>query len=342
MNNKEPWLAVLLSYLFPGIGQIYSGKKLRGAIVISIIFFLNALAFWEMFRAEGKLENALFIALLGIVILVWNVFDAHKTARKRNSEEFENARKNSKDPWLTMFLSNIFYGLGYIYIGKWWLTILAAIALIILSHIFPEILSSLIIPIFAAIVAYLSYRATPVNREISKRLAILIASLLPIINYLPWIFIILTRSFIVETRYIPSSAMRPTLEVKDRLIIDRYNYRFSKPQRGDIIVFSPTEELTKMGHQADFLKRVIGLPGEKIEIKQKKVYINDRPLAEEYILAPPAYRFGPVIVPEDEYFVLGDNRNNSYDSHVWGFVPRQNIIGKAYKRYWPLKSQGPI
>jgi len=295
-----------------------------------------------MVRAEGKIENAVFIASLGIIILIWNVFDPHKTARKRNSEQFENARKQSKDPWLTMFLSNIFYGLGYIYIGKWWLTILAAIAFVILSNIFPEILSFFILPIFSAILAYLSYRATPVNRKISKKLAILIASLLPIINYLPWIFIILTKHFILETRYIPSSAMRPTLEVSDRLIIDRYNYRFSEPQRGDIIVFSPTEELTRRGYKADFLQRVIGLPGEKIEIKQKKVYINDRPLAEEYILALPAYRFGPAIVPEDEYFVLGDNRNNSSDSHIWGFVPRQNIIGKADKRYWPLKSQGPI
>jgi signal peptidase I len=81
---------------------------------------------------------------------------------------------------------------------------------------------------------------------------------------------------------------------------------------------------------------VIGLPGETVEVKGGRVYVNDQALREQYIEEEPEYSYGPVTVPEDNYLVLGDNRNNSYDSHYWGFVPRDNIIGRAIVRFWPL------
>lgn len=150
------------------------------------------------------------------------------------------------------------------------------------------------------------------------------------------------RSFVAEARYIPSGSMLPTLQINDRLIIDKISYNFSNPDRGDIIVFSPTDTLKAQKFKDAFIKRLIGLPGDKVEVKQGRVFVNDQPLKENYIEEKPNYNFGPVTVPPTQYLVLGDNRNNSYDSHYWGFVPRDKIIGRAIVRFWPLNRVGEI
>jgi signal peptidase I len=174
------------------------------------------------------------------------------------------------------------------------------------------------------------------------------------------------RSFVAEARYIPSGSMLPTLQINDRLIIDKVSYHFQDPQRGDIVVFMPPDKASdcfgSVSPQTDlvapsatettqqrnpklrdaFIKRVIGLPKDKVEVKGGQVYINDQPLREKYIEESPAYEFGPVTVPDNSYFVMGDNRNNSCDSHYWGSVPRNNIIGKAIVRFWPLNHVGEL
>lgn len=150
------------------------------------------------------------------------------------------------------------------------------------------------------------------------------------------------RTFVAEARYIPSASMEPTLEINDRLIIEKISYRFQEPQRGDVVVFKPTARLIEQNYKEAFIKRIIGLPGDKIEVKGGRVYVDDRPLQEKYIAEEPQYDYGPVTVPEDSYLVLGDNRNNSYDSHSWGFVPRQKLIGKAFVRFWPLNRVGSL
>lgn len=150
------------------------------------------------------------------------------------------------------------------------------------------------------------------------------------------------RTFVAEARYIPSGSMLPTLQINDRLIVDKLSYRFQDPQRGDIVVFSPTDTLERQNFHDAFIKRVIGLPGETVEVKGGRVYINNRLLRENYIEEEPLYQYGPVKVPPGHYLVLGDNRNNSYDSHYWGFVPRDHIIGRAVVRFWPLTRIGEI
>ncbi|MDR9403514.1 MAG: signal peptidase I [Halothece sp. Uz-M2-17] len=144
------------------------------------------------------------------------------------------------------------------------------------------------------------------------------------------------RTFVAEARYIPSTSMLPTLKINDRLLIEKIGYRFTSPERGDIVVFSPTESLKHQGYHDAFIKRVIGLPGETITVSGGVVTVDGEPLSENYLADEPDYDFGPVTVPEDHYLVLGDNRNNSYDSHYWGFLPRENIIGRAAVRFWPL------
>lgn len=144
------------------------------------------------------------------------------------------------------------------------------------------------------------------------------------------------RTFVAEPRYVPSGSMEPTIQLGDHLIIDKISYDFTSPKRGDIVVFNPTKTLQKDNFHDAFIKRVIGLPGDKVQVSNGQVYINGLPIKENYIEAKPDYNWGPVIVPANSYLVLGDNRNDSFDSHYWGFVPRNKIIGRAIFFLWPL------
>lgn len=144
------------------------------------------------------------------------------------------------------------------------------------------------------------------------------------------------HTFIAESRHIPSGSMEPTLQVNDFLLVDKVTYQFEVPKRSDVIVFNPPDALLKKDIRGGIIKRVIGLPGDRVEVKGGEVYLNQRPIHEEYIAAQPQYTWGPQVVPPNSYLVLGDNRNQSYDSHYWGFVPRDRIIGRAAVRYWPL------
>ncbi|HEY9671990.1 MAG TPA: signal peptidase I [Waterburya sp.] len=150
------------------------------------------------------------------------------------------------------------------------------------------------------------------------------------------------HTLVAESRYVASGSMQPTLEVNDRLLIDKLTYRWSTPKRGDIVVFSPTQKLKEQHVQDTLIKRVIGLPGEKVEIKEGRVYIDNHLLPEKYTAEHLRYQWGPVIVPAHSYLVMGDNRDRSYDGRYWGFVPQANIIGKAVIRFWSPERMGKI
>ncbi len=152
------------------------------------------------------------------------------------------------------------------------------------------------------------------------------------------------RIFIAEPRYIPSNSMDPTLYIGDRLLVEKVSYRWQSPQRGDVVVFAPPPQLTRLGYESGqaFIKRVIGEPGQTVQVRQGQVVVDGVPLQEPYILEPPAYTMNPVVVPEGQVFVMGDNRNDSNDSHVWGGLPQGNIIGRARWRFWPLDRFGPV
>lgn len=154
----------------------------------------------------------------------------------------------------------------------------------------------------------------------------------------------LIRLFIAEPRYIPSDSMFPTLHVGDRIVVEKLTYHWRSPQRGDIVVFDPPPQLQAMGYKKNqaFIKRIIGQPGQEVEVKEGQVYVDQVPLQESYTAAPTDYQLGPVKVPGGSFFVMGDNRPNSNDSHVWGFLPQGNVIGRARLRFWPLDRAGQL
>ncbi|MDV3348857.1 signal peptidase I [Leptothoe sp. ISB3NOV94-8A] len=155
---------------------------------------------------------------------------------------------------------------------------------------------------------------------------------------------VVIRLFIAEPRFIPSNSMDPTLHIGDRLLIEKLSYRFHPPHHGDIVVFEPPPQLQAIGYRPEqaFIKRVMGLPGDTLAVRQGQVYRNDQPLTEPYILAAPNYEMTPVAVPDNTVFVMGDNRNDSNDSHIWGFLPIENIIGHATVRFWPPDDLGTV
>lgn len=146
---------------------------------------------------------------------------------------------------------------------------------------------------------------------------------------------LLLRNFVIEGRIIPSGSMLPTLQLQDRVMVNKFIYDFKDPVRGDIIILDPPPALERTDL---FIKRVIGLPGETVEMKDGKVYINGKALIEPYLAEPLDYTFGPVVVPQNSLLVLGDNRNYSFDSHKWvpAWLTRDRVKGKAFMVYWPL------
>ena len=152
----------------------------------------------------------------------------------------------------------------------------------------------------------------------------------------------LLRTYVVEARQIPSGSMLPTLEIGDRLLVDKVVFKFRGLERKDIIVFAPPPEARSEAVNNDLIKRIVGLPGDTVEVRDRQVLVNGKPLDEPYIAEEPNYTYGPVTVPEGSLFMMGDNRNNSFDSHAWGFLPKENVKGRAFFRFWPPGRLGLI
>ena len=169
-------------------------------------------------------------------------------------------------------------------------------------------------------------------------------------NLFIWIIIaLIIRWQVIEPRWIPSGSMLPTLQIQDKILVEKLTPKITSKSnlsklKNKIIVFNVPEQLIEAGYGSDIalIKRVIGVPGDKVEVKEGKLFLND--IAQDNYISDRNinYSTGPYIVPEKSLWVMGDNRNNSMDSHIWGFLPYEKVIGEAIFRYWPLNNIGPI
>ncbi|KAL7551023.1 hypothetical protein ACHAWF_014222 [Thalassiosira exigua] len=151
---------------------------------------------------------------------------------------------------------------------------------------------------------------------------------------------LLIRLLIIEPRYIPSLSMYPTFEVGDQLAVEKVTKRIRPFNRKEVVVFNPPEAFrefvgdTRKAKEA-LIKRIVAVAGDKVEVIGGKLFINGIEQDEPFTAEDAQYDFGPVIVPPGDVLVLGDNRNRSLDGHIWGFLPAENVIGRAVFVYWP-------
>jgi len=186
---------------------------------------------------------------------------------------------------------------------------------------------------------------------------------LPILVLVALVVAVVIKTFLVQAFFIPSGSMRPTLEIGDRVLVNKLSYAWSEPVLGDVVVFEPpwgqtqTDETLfdalvrhvgeSLGLRSpdieDLIKRVIAVGGETVEIRDNRLFIDGAPIAEPYVF--PGSRmpdFGPVTVPEGRVLVMGDNRSHSKDGRVFGPIPVDSIVGKAFVRIWPLNRLGGL
>lgn len=359
---KHPWLAVFLSALLPGAGQIYGEKRLRGIIFIFVYALLSVIGITGIVGfifLEDAAISRLFIltTLISIIIIlifsIYILFDAYKAAKAYNVNQQINIDKdNKKKAWLAVFLTYLFCGIGQFYnkqIIKGCAFLITAVILYIIADKY-YIFQILLFPLYLFAMKDAFDSAERVNGserrffEQEKRafkafiLAMLLFHLTP--------FGQITKTHIIQAFKIPAGSMLPTLEIGDHIFVDKMA-PVKGIKRSEIIVFAFPEEERK-----DLIKRAVGLPGDKIEIKDKEIYINGERIFENYVIhndphiKPKEYEprdnMGPITVPSDSLFVLGDNRDQSYDSRYWGFVKTDKIKGKAIKIYWSWDSKNKI
>jgi signal peptidase I len=172
------------------------------------------------------------------------------------------------------------------------------------------------------------------------------------------------QALLVKPFQIPSQSMEPTLAVGERVLVDRVSYRFGEPERGDIVVFKPPAgadtDSCGVEHPLDqacprptegesdenFIKRVVGLPGDRLRVLEGRAYINGEPLDEPYIRPDPTCGIcdlpQEITIPPGHFFMMGDNRGQSLDSRAWGPVPKEQLVGNTFFTYWPLDRLGPL
>jgi len=365
MNNesvtpREPWLAANLSIFFAGIGEIYCRRKQLGFILILVQLSLIAISIFLIISFSQYSKFAYLSILLFVIVYFSSIYHAYVCAKESNTSEFEIQRKADKAPWLAVFLSRILPGIGHFYVRKWYWgipIILILISLSMFTYLYP-LWSRVVLALFSGVVSFHAYTIAPIRRESSEIPIMVLSIVIAIVGFT------VSYSFGLLGPYkIPSGAMIPTLLVGDHILVKK---GVDDVHRGDVVAFwYPNNEHEPSKTGLHYIKRVVGLPGDKVDVDGRNLTINGEEVPLTFVGTYQDERFGtkydkyqedllgkkhiviyeqgreytqrgnlPVVVPPGHVFVMGDNRDNSQDSRFWGFVPINYIVGKAFVIHW--------
>jgi signal peptidase I len=344
-RRKSPWLAVNLTAALPGVGQIYSSAVGKGVAIATASILLILFCLWSIFAPRGHTLWGLLalLPLLGLYgFALWDSY--HTVTRSRIPAAIGlETHANPSDPWYPALLSHVLPGLGQLYLQKavaGGLLLVAGISTSFLANFYPYWLP--LPPLLWALgCGHAYWSATSRNGRQGKWLALLLAAIIFLRFTISSGPVVVQR--LLEQCIVPSISMLPTLQVNDRIFVRQWGEYV--PTVGDIVVFYNPEEVVGENPTQNTplaVKRVIALPGQEVEVRAGQVWLDGLPLVEPYLAEPPGYQWGPEIVTPDHVFVLGDNRNTSRDSRIWGFLPQRLILGRAYKIYWPPHRVQPL
>jgi len=350
-QSQDPWKGVFLSFLISGLGQMYAGEKKRGILFLLLLWGWTLAGmgyFGWIFFSRTRVIHLTDVVYFGCMLLSWIVFELLMLIDAYRAINRANLRKKRlplppqiKKPWLATLLSYLFPGIGQFYngqIAKGLIFVAIEIFFLMVNNIYAlTFIFCFIFEIYAMNDAF--YASS--RRNDSPSSLFFQGTRRQIISLLGFFFfmalILSIYNEIVQAYQIPSASMSPTLRVGDRILTTKYNFSPEKTHRGDVIVFKYPKD-----RKTDYVKRVIGLPGEKISILNNKVFIDGKRLDEPYTASHNSERYGPYTVPQGSYFVMGDNRDVSLDSRVWGPVPVDLIEGLVYKICYPFSRSGPL
>jgi len=350
LSPKNPWFAANLSLLWPGLGQIYAGQPWLGAGLAVVEGLVLLLAIWSILGAQGNTLLGLGLLVPLSFIYLYALFEAFRQISQVSLLEASRVHRQA-DPWLAVFWGQLLPGLGQVYLGQGVLGLTLLIVLFGLT-VGTVFVPSLAIgpPILSALACALAYLHCD-RRKISPSLKLSLSSqsditqrqlrryLLPVLVAVFGLRLLVSAGPVwLQTNFqlfkIPSDSMVPTLRVGDRILVRKAQHY--QPHAGDLIVFRNLPNAPKTARLPHFfVKRVVAEPGQTVGVRDGRLFRDNVPVYEPYLSEPPAYVWGPVSVPSGHYAVLGDNRNDSYDSHLWGFLPADHVIGRAYKIFWP-------